>query len=283
MATSTSNFPGPLTREDIDQVIEVAQEAGDAILDIYEGTEDVEIDRKADDSPLTEADRASHRRIVEGLTRLPVEIPILSEEATDEISDSTRRSWNRFWLVDPLDGTKEFIKHNDEFTVNIALVEDGKPVIGIVHVPANDRTFVALPTEDPYVLGDDNRHVLEAEPPGPEEPVKVVVSRSHLNEATENYVDRIEQAGHEVDLVRAGSSLKFCRIAEGQAHLYPRLAPTMEWDTAAAHAVLEAAGGTIVETDERQPLTDEPLTYNKENLTNPYFVAAAAPELLRLG
>jgi 3'(2'), 5'-bisphosphate nucleotidase len=277
------NFPGPLTADDVDQVIEVAQEAGEAILDVYEGTGDVEIDRKADDSPLTEADMASHRRIVEGLTRLPVDIPILSEESSDEFSASTRTSWNRHWLVDPLDGTKEFIKHNGEFTVNIALVEDDTPVIGVVHVPANDRTFVAVPTEDPYVLGDGTRHVLEAEPPGPEEPVKVVVSRSHLNEATENYVDRIEQAGREVDLVRAGSSLKFCRIAEGQAHLYPRLAPTMEWDTAAAHAVLEAAGGTIVETDERQPLTDEPLTYNKENLTNPYFVAAAAPDLLRLG
>lgn len=281
---NASTLPGPLTAEDIEEVIDVAHEAGQAVMDVYESTETVDIDRKADDSPVTEADMASHQRILEGLTRLPVDIPILSEESNDEFSPSTRTSWNRFWLVDPLDGTKEFIKKNGEFTVNIALVEEGAPIIGVVHVPEPDRTFVALPTEDPYVLGDGARHVLEAEPPGPEEPVKIVVSRSHLNEATEAYARRIEQAGRDVELVRAGSSLKFCRIAEGRAHLYPRLAPTMEWDTAAAHAVLEAAGGLVVETDEEgQALPDHPLAYNKDSLENPHFVAAAAPELLRVG
>lgn len=282
MTASTHDaFPGPLTREDVDQVLDIAKEAGDAILDIYEDAEGVEIDRKADDSPLTEADMASHRTIVEGLEELPVGIPILSEEGADTIGPETRHNWARHWLVDPLDGTKEFVKRNGEFTVNIALVEKGRPVLGIVHLPVPARTFVAVPGEDAYVLGEDARHVLEAEPPHPEEPVKIVVSRSHLNEATEAYVEGIEEAGREVELVRAGSSLKFTRIAEGQAHLYPRLAPTMEWDTAAAQAVLEAAGGVVVRAEDGGP-TQETLRYNKDDLTNPHFVAAANGELLRL-
>jgi 3'(2'), 5'-bisphosphate nucleotidase len=280
--TPPQALPGPLTREDVDQVIDLAKEAGDAILEIYEDAEGVEVDRKADDSPLTEADLASHRTLVEGLEQLPVGIPILSEEAAEGIDHDTRKNWARFWLVDPLDGTKEFVKRNGEFTVNVALVEDGQPALGIVHLPAEDRTFVAVPGEDAYALGDGTRHVLEAEPPHPDEPVKVVVSRSHLNQATEDYVQRIEDEGREVELVRAGSALKFTRIAEGAAHLYPRLAPTMEWDTAAAQAVLEAAGGTVVRAEDGEPVPD-PLVYNKDELTNPHFVAAASEDLLRLG
>lgn len=275
-------FPGPLTGEDVETLVGIVHDAGDAILEIYDDAEGVEIDRKADASPLTEADLASHEVIVEGLEALPVGIPILSEESAQTVGHETRKNWARYWCVDPLDGTKEFIKRNGEFTVNVALVEQQTPVLGIVHLPTEERTFVAVPGEDAYVLGDGARHVLEAEPPTPEGPVKVVVSRSHLNEATEAYVAKIEDAGYEVELVRAGSALKFTRIAEGEAHLYPRLAPTMEWDTAAPQAVLEAAGGLVVEAEEGEATT-EPLVYNKEELTNPTFVAAASEDLLRIG
>lgn len=276
-----NQFPGPLTREDVETVIGIAQRAGDAMLEIYEGAVELEVDRKADDSPITEADRASHRVIVAGLEDLPVGIPILSEEQNEAVDAKTRKNWARYWLVDPLDGTKEFVKENGEFTVNIALIEDTHPVMGIVHVPVTGRTFVAVPGEDAYVLGDGRRHVLEAEPPHEDEPIEVVVSRSHLNDATQAYVDRIEKAGREVHLIEAGSSLKFLRIAEGKAHLYPRLAPTMEWDTAAAQAVLEAAGGLVVEAKDGEP-TQNALGYNKDALLNPHFVATANGDLLRL-
>ncbi len=279
--SQTSAFPGPLTREDVEKVVEIAHKAGEAILEIYEDATDISYSRKEDDTPLTEADTASHRVILDGLEDLPVGIPILSEEQTEAVEPQTRQNWARFWLVDPLDGTKEFVKQNDEFTVNIALVEEDRPVLGIVHLPVPDRTFVAVPGEDPYVLGDGTRHVLEAEPPHDDEPVKVVVSRSHLDEDTEAYVKSIRDTGREVELVEAGSSLKFTRIAEGKAHLYPRLAPTMEWDTAAAQAVLEAAGGVVVRAQDGEP-TEAPLSYNKQELTNPTFVAAANEDLLRL-
>ncbi len=253
----------------------IAREAGAEILAIYEESADVEIDRKADDSPLTEADLASNRAIEEGLAELGVELPVLSEESK-QIAYDTRRTWGAFWLVDPLDGTKEFIKRNGEFTVNIALVQDGHPIAGIVHAPDLGTTYYGQAGAGAFLTSEDGqRSPLKVQTPGPDEPLGVVVSRSHLNDETQAFVDRLAEAGREVDLVPSGSSLKFCRIAEGQAHVYPRLAPTMEWDTGAAQIVLEAAGGVVIRADDR-----EPLVYNKEELLNPHFIAAADKGLI---
>lgn len=260
-----------------DALIRIARDAGDAILEIYEASEGIEIDRKADDSPLTQADLASNAVIVEALRALTPDLPILSEESA-EIGYEDRRSWEAFYLVDPLDGTKEFIKRNGEFTVNIALIEHGAPMAGVVHAPDLETTYYGQLGDAPmaHLIDPTGTEIgLEALTPEPDEPIGVVVSRSHLNDETQAFVDQLSKHGREVDLVPSGSSLKFCRIAEGSAHLYPRLAPTMEWDTGAAQAVLEAAGGLVLQADSL-----EPLRYNKQDLLNPHFIATASRDLL---
>ena len=248
----------------------IARQAGDAILEIYKT--DFDVTTKADTSPLTEADLASQRRIAE-LARLTPEIPLLSEESA-EVPYATRRTWRSFWLVDPLDGTKEFVKRNGEFTVNIALIEGGRPVLGVVHAPDLNLTYAAADGHGA------SRWEGDAEP----EPIRtsapesgrltVVASRSHSNEASERFLERLRR-DHPVDLTSKGSSLKICLVAEGSAHLYPRIGPTMEWDTAAAQVILEEAGGVMIRLD-----GGGPLRYNKEDLRNPHFVVAygaAAP------
>ncbi len=242
----------------------LAKEAGAAIMAVYHGA-DVGATSKADNSPLTLADLASHRIIVNGLSKLTPNIPILSEEAAD-ISYAERRNWNNFWLVDPLDGTKEFIKRNGEFTVNIALIENGVPVLGVVYAPALDVCYYAEREAGAFkVHGRSAAQAIAVKPHTSGETIKVVASRSHSDARTESLLDKLGQ--HEC--ISMGSSLKLCLVAEGTAHFYPRLGPTMEWDTAAAHAVVEAARGTVRDRKGRE------LRYNKPNLQNPEFFVHA--------
>jgi 3'(2'), 5'-bisphosphate nucleotidase len=243
-------------------VCEIAKSAGQAILSVYDGDHAVEY--KDDKSPLTAADKASHEVIIAGLQKHFPEIPILSEEGV-AIPYEERKEWSRFWCVDPLDGTKEFIKRNGEFTVNIALIEDGHPVAGVVYVPVQDKMYYGAVGKGCWVLGAGGKPkqvtVREADQ---EVGLTVVMSRSHPSPDLEAYLKNIKVA----EAMPVGSSLKLCVVAEGLADLYPRLGPTMEWDTAAGHAVAEAAGGTV-----KQPNGDA-LVYNKENLLNPYFIVA---------
>ena len=248
---------------DIEIVCEIAKQAGSAIMNIY-GTDDFAIEYKDDHSPLTAADKASNEVIMVGLEKHFPEIPILSEEGAD-IPYAVRKEWQRFWLVDPLDGTKEFIKRNGEFTVNIALIENQEPVSGVVYVPAQDKMYWGIKGHGAWTQqGSDEPQPIKVRQPDLDEGLTVVMSRSHPSPELEEYLKNIKVA----ESLPVGSSLKLCVVAEGKADLYPRLGPTMEWDTAAGHAVVVAAGGTV-ETPGK-----ETLKYNKENLLNPYFVVS---------
>jgi 3'(2'), 5'-bisphosphate nucleotidase len=256
-----------------DKVLEIVKQAGKEILKVYNSA-DFEVEKKGDGSPLTLADRVSNQVLTEGLKTLS-NYPILSEESK-RIPYGERKNWERFWLIDPLDGTKEFIKRNGEFTVNVALVERGKPVWGAVYAPAINLLYY---TEGDKAFKESPKGVKEIKvKKGVKDKLKVVVSRSHLNEETKNFLKLLEEV-KEIEAVSIGSSLKICLVAEGEAHLYPRLGPTMEWDTAAAHAVLKAAGGEIYRYPEggiSLPIdfsSLEVLTYNKPDLLNPYFLA----------
>jgi 3'(2'), 5'-bisphosphate nucleotidase len=254
----------------VEELCNIARRAGAAIMAVYAGDHAVEY--KADHSPLTVADRISHETIEIGLRALAPEIPILSEEDR-EIPFSDRKDWRCFWLVDPLDGTKEFIKRNGEFTVNIALIEEGVPVLGVVYVPAQDKLYCGVAGEGAFVRQGDERPVpIQVRRADPETGLTVVMSRSHPSPELDNFLEKIKVA----DCLPVGSSLKLCVVAEGRADLYPRLGPTMEWDTAAGQAVVEAAGGRV--------LTPEgvPLRYNKESLLNPYFIVPTADDEVRV-
>ncbi len=257
--------------EQLDEVRNIAVAAGQEILAVYDQDQALEITLKDDKSPLTEADCRAHRLIVERLPRLDPDIPILSEES-DAIDFETRRSWQRYWLVDPLDGTKEFIKRNGEFTVNIALIDGGQPRLGVVHVPVTGVTYlgkVGIGAWKQDATGEIS--AIAAQSLDLERGVvRVVASRSHRGEELEALIARIEAELSPCEVVSMGSSLKICLLADGSADIYPRLAPTCEWDTAAAHGVLAAAGGDIYTTE------FEPLRYNqKSELLNPYFIALA--------
>jgi len=248
----------------VKHVIKIAKEAGAAIQKIYEGSAGMEIEKKSDDSPLTIADRTANKIICDALEKLPVRYPIISEE-NKAIPYEERKDFDYCWLVDPLDGTKEFIKRNGEFTVNIALIHQQQIVLGVVYASDRDEMYWAVKNEGAFqvVNGQDVR--LSAKDfTMKDEGLKVVCSRSHLNEGTQTFVDQLVKP----ELVATGSSLKFLIIAAGQAHVYPRLAPTMEWDTGAAQVILEEAGGSVIDHT-----TQKPLLYNKENLLNPHFVA----------
>jgi len=248
------------------KICELAKEAGSAILRLYEVSDyaNVLLANKSDDSPLTLADLASHHLIVNGLALLTPEIPVVSEE--DSVSLSFRKPLGCFWLIDPLDGTKEFLARNGEFTVNIALIVDGKPVWGVVYAPAMNQMFWGGSGFGSFkrVKGDTMSITVSA-PVSVGQSFRVVASKSHLNVETSLFIDKLGA----VDLIQAGSSLKFCRIAEGNADVYPRLAPTCEWDTAAAHAVLEGAGGQVYGIDGVR------LKYGKPDVLNPSFIAAS--------
>ncbi|MCG6886516.1 MAG: 3'(2'),5'-bisphosphate nucleotidase CysQ [Proteobacteria bacterium] len=244
-------------------ISEIAVEAGKAILEIYE--QDFEVTQKRDMSPLTQADLASHRIICEALAHLTPDIPVLSEESSD-VDYGAREDWQQYWLVDPLDGTKEFINRNGEFTVNIALIRYHNPILGVVHVPVSGTTYTGLVGKwaSKHTHNGVMEHISIRKPCA--EPPVVVGSRSHANPRLTGFLSKLG----EYELVSMGSSLKFCLLAEGKADFYPRLGPTSEWDTAAAHAVVLAAGGKIV------TLEGKPLRYNtKKSLLNPEFLVLA--------
>ncbi len=245
----------------LDGVRAIALEAGRCILDVYERGFDVA--EKADGSPLTAADRGAQEVIAAGLKRLSPDVPLLSEESAAAAFEE-RRAWARFWLVDPLDGTREFVSRNGEFTVNIALIEAGRPVLGVVYVPVLGMTYYACCGHGAFKhKGAEEPRALRARPSPNGKPI-VVMSRSHPGAFLAAFLARI--GAH--DTVSMGSSLKFCLVAEGAADLYPRLGPTMEWDTAAAQCVVEEAGGRVVDRD------GQALTYNKRDLHNPWFVVS---------
>ena len=251
-----------------DALIHLAAAAGREILDVYETPFDVTT--KDDASPLTEADLRAHRVIVEGLHELTPDVPVISEEA-EPPPFAERRHWQRYWLVDPLDGTKEFVSRNGEFTVNIALIEAGEPVLGVVGVPVRGHIYVGdRLANTAFRLSEGGREPLRTRPMEPGA-VTVVASRRHGGDRLAGYLDTLAES-FEIARRPVGSSLKFCLLAEGEADFYPRLGPTSEWDIAAAHAVLQAAGGAVMLTD------GAPLHYNaKESFLNPDFVAVGDP------
>ena len=267
-----------MQNERLSCAIRAALTAGKDILEIYNDPKaDFAIERKADNSPLTIADKRANERITGLLSETT--IPILSEEGK-HLDYDVRREWKALWIVDPLDGTKEFIKRNGEFTVNIALVENGVPVMGVIYVPVARTLYFAEENIGAYKLnGIDCRSVgLSIEDlteqadrlPLEQADTKgfvVVASRSHLSPETEEYIQRLRKEYGDIHLISCGSSLKICAVAEGSADIYPRFAPTMEWDTAAGHAIARAAGRNIYQTDEKTPLH-----YNKEDLLNPWFI-----------
>jgi 3'(2'), 5'-bisphosphate nucleotidase len=241
-------------------VIELAREAGRATMRYYDGAEDAGVREKDDRSPVTLADEVAHDILVEGLRRIDPATPVVSEEA-EAASFEHRRGWRRFWLVDPLDGTKEFIKRRAEFTVNVALIEDGEPVFGVVLAPALELLYWAVKGGGAWreAKGATAERIYSAAPPAGT-PLTVVESLSHPSPELEEYLRTIPVARR----VKAGSSLKFCWVAEGRADIYPRLGPTMEWDVAAGDCIYRQSG-----RDGERP---SPLTYNKPDLRNPSFV-----------
>lgn len=266
--------------------IRAALQAGAEIMKVYtDPNADFEIEKKADNSPLTIADRKSHAIIAGWLADTPY--PILSEEGK-KIPTEERQSWNELWVVDPLDGTKEFIKRNGEFTVNIAYVKNGAPEAGVIYIPVKEELFFADIEKGAYKLSNEDGLLTRINEnkeqgctletliekaqklpyPTPHEGFMIVASRSHLNAETEEYIERMKKEHAKVETVSKGSSLKLCLIAEGVADVYPRFAPTMEWDTAAGHAIIRAAGKEVYQAN-----TDKPLVYNKEDLLNPWFIA----------
>jgi 3'(2'), 5'-bisphosphate nucleotidase len=252
--------------------IQAAFQAGRAIVEVYKT--DFTVALKADHSPLTEADTAAHRVIRDCLDKTG--LPMLSEEGRD-IPYEERRGWRRFWMVDPLDGTKEFVRRNGEFTVNVALIADGRPVLGVIYVPVEDLLYfgargVGAFKRDAFAASAEMEDLVAGSVRLPVErpqrrPFTVAASRSHVTAPLQAYLTGLEAEHPDMVTVSAGSSLKFCLVAEGAADQYPRLGPTMEWDTAAGQAIVECAGGRVVEYD-----GGTPLRYNKEDLLNPWFV-----------
>ncbi|MEO2050413.1 MAG: 3'(2'),5'-bisphosphate nucleotidase CysQ [Allomuricauda sp.] len=254
--------------------IDGAIAAGKKIMEIYSFSEQKTF-KKEDDSPLTLADVESNKVLMSYLE--PTEIPIISEE-NQAIEFEIRNKWGVFWLVDPLDGTKEFLNRNGEFTVNIALIKNNEPILGIIYAPVLNALYFASVEEKiafKAVVNEDHtflqRHDLMdltlTKSRKKRNNVRVVCSRSHMNDLTERFIDKLRMEMEDVEIVSAGSSLKFCLVAEGRAEFYPRAAPTMEWDTAAGHAICKAAGYMVTQWE-----CDNELMYNKENLLNPYFL-----------
>jgi 3'(2'), 5'-bisphosphate nucleotidase len=254
----------------INDLLPVIQNAGEIILEIYNKPEiSSQIEEKEDKSPLTLADKKSNAYICDHLEKKYPDIPIISEE-NKSIPYEKRKTFSKFWLLDPLDGTKEFIKRNGEFTVNLALIENKKPVLGIVYVPVSRLMYYGFRNGGAYVTHEGTSKKLEVLPFYPEQKgLKIVASRSHLNEETQAFINKFAQA----EIVSKGSSLKLIMVAEGNAHVYPRLAPTMEWDTAAAQIIVEEAGGRVIHAESAKDLE-----YNKEILKNPPFVVFAGLE-----
>lgn len=264
-----------MMNENLKIAIKASLEAGEAIMKVYDTAFDVEI--KDDKSPLTEADKRANDIINSHLK--PTNIPIISEE-NKQTDYSVRKNWDTCWVVDPVDGTKEFIKRNGEFTVNIALVSNQKPILGVIYVPATKVLYLAdVSLQQAFKVeltshDADYDKITEMAQPLTNEPVnqkliRVVGSRSHMSQETLDFMEGLKNGGSEVEIVSKGSSLKFCLVAEGKADVYPRFAPTMEWDTAAGQAICNAIGIEVISKE-----TDKPLLYNKENLLNPWFLVS---------
>ena len=250
---------------ELELALDAAVKAGENIMEVYNSTESINYEKKADDSPLTVADKKSHNTIIDFLKE--TNINIISEESKS-IDYDERKNWEEYWLIDPLDGTKEFIKKNGEFTVNIALIKNNKPHLGVVYCPVkkilywNDHEKKVFKRE-----GEDQIELTKRVPVNEnEEGLRVVVSRSHMSEETSDYVNKLTNP----ELISCGSSLKFLYIADNKADIYPRFGPTMEWDTAAAHSILNALNINVINLE-----TGRELSYNKENLLNPYFIIKA--------
>jgi len=250
-----------ISDEIIQSVIEITKQAGAVIMDVYKTNFEIHI--KNDKSPVTEADTRANDIITEGLLNIAPDIPVLSEEGRD-IPFEERSKWESFWLVDPLDGTKEYIKKNDEFTVNIAYMEHSKPIFGVVYAPALDELYWGSIEKGAFksVAGDSFNPIrVKSEL---NDPVQIATSRSHPSPKMDNFLAQFDT----FDLHPMGSSLKICSVADGTVHFYPRLGPTMEWDTAASHALINSAGGELIRYG-----TNLTLEYNKEDLLNPEFIA----------
>jgi 3'(2'), 5'-bisphosphate nucleotidase len=254
-----------LEKIDINQILNIAEKAGKATLEIY-GRE-FTIEEKEDRSPVTEADERSNEIIIEALSKLHPDIPFISEE-TKQIPFTERKDWKYFWLIDPLDGTKEFIKKNGEFTINIALIEDHTPVLGVIYVPVKDIFYFAQRGKGSFKIEKGSAdQPIKASVSTNKEKLIVVGSRSHGGDALNAYMEERKKEYKNVELISSGSSLKFCLVAEGKADIYPRTGPTYEWDTAAGHAVVLESGKSVYDFE-----TDKPLVYNKENILNGWFI-----------
>jgi 3'(2'), 5'-bisphosphate nucleotidase len=258
----------------IEKIIEIAVKAGEEIIRIYNS--DYTVSYKDDQSPLTDADKAANQIIVDSLKEIS-DHPLISEEEK-EVPYESRKDYGTYWLIDPLDGTKEFVKRNGEFTVNIALIKNGVPVLGVVYAPVIEMLYFASEEGGAYkcenvtvdTAQDDilKRSVMLINPKIPvKTKLTIVASKSHLSPETQDFIDSMKQIYKEVELISKGSSLKLCMVAEGKANVYPRFAPTMEWDTGAGHAVCRIAGYQVNEYP-----AGTPLKYNKENLLNPWFI-----------
>ena len=255
----------------VEPIVALSRQAGDAILEVY--ATDFDVQAKDDDSPLTQADMAAHRVIDKGLKDLTPDIPVISEESGLPDFDE-RGQWETYWLIDPLDGTKEFVNRNGEFTVNIALIQENRPVLGVVHVPVTNKTYTGCEGAGAAVRNDGGEPQPIEVASKTSDPVRVVGSRSHRGASLDAF---LEQLGP-VEMLAMGSSLKFCIVAEGKADIYPRLGLTSEWDTAAAQAVVEQAGGAVVELD------GSPLAYNaKADILNPHFLVRGPEDRNWLG
>lgn len=261
MAASMKNY--------LQQVVDIAIDAGREILDVY--ASEFEVESKADGSPLTQADRRAHTLIDKRLRQLEPGIPVLSEESAAE-TFAQRHEWHRFWLVDPLDGTKGFVKRNDEFTVNIALIEGSDSVLGVVYAPVSGISYYAAAGVGAFKSGVAREPAAMQVKKFNRQKAIMVASRYHRSAAVETYRARLASEVEQVEITDLGSSLKICQVADGLADIYPRLGATSEWDTAAAHCILEAAGGNVT------TLAGAPLQYNKESLLNPWFLASGDPE-----
>ena len=248
-----------LEKIELEKIVSIAKNAGDAIMQIYK--KDFTIEYKDDKSPLTEADTKSNEIICNALEKLYPNIPIMSEE-NKQTEYEVRKHWEYYWCIDPIDGTKEFIKKNDEFTVNIALIHKNTPVLGVVYAPAIDEMYKAKKDEGAF---KNNQKLPLKTNEKPEEKLSVVASKSHLSPETQEFIDNLETK--KIEQVNKGSSLKLCMVAEGEADIYPRLAPTMEWDTAAADAIVRESAKMTYQLE-----NNKVMVYNKENLLNPWFI-----------
>jgi 3'(2'), 5'-bisphosphate nucleotidase len=246
-------------------LLDTARQAGEAILEIY-GT-DFGVQRKEDSSPLTEADLSAHRVITSGLRERYPDIPILSEEGTEQTPYEQRSAWTRFWLVDPLDGTKEFVKRNGQFTVNIAFIEDSQPTFGVIYAPVLDHLYHGVVGRGAWKTEAGREVSLPLRKGNDREGVIIAGSLSHPTPEVDAFIAEQRRTHGKVEFMAMGSSLKICLVAEGTADVYPRFGPTMEWDTAAGHAIANAAGRKVIRYN-----SDEELSYNKPDLHNDWFI-----------